>query len=478
MKTKLLILPGMLLAVALLATCTEQPAMAPDNDVEAVTPTLSSVVACDLVKQMEAEVRDYFKNGSNSVRQATSTSMRLLGSACGALDETGIETQSVFLLKEIEKAVKAGYGGAASLGASLARNLIACNTVEGCSINADDISMTDPFALPSLADLQKALGDPTGTFAVRATDERIAAVARAKIPFTHESDEGIPESNYALFGAQLGPNTTWVIANQNPATQPFVVIYGFKTESVNVIADVGENVVGNDDHLGYTFNRWPDMGQFKADRLVNVGVCFAEPIGFPHIVNTPDPKGRMQREGVALFWFTPTFADFCRPTPPNYASILGPVKTFALSLMPRSWAAMFMTDIRTPVIGGGSIDWSEFAPAGLNTQGTLEMTTKPDDRSVFQVNAEVINFTVEARSGGGTPMEVPVEIYVAGNSGEPADAIIGPEPLIRFTSEADGIVHFNDMFLGKPGGYTICVRANVPGFTFTEACTGLIYAKQ
>jgi hypothetical protein len=140
---------------------------------------------------------------------------------------------------------------------------------------------------------------------------------------------------------------------------------------------------------------------------------------------------------------------------------------------------MFMTDIRTPVIGGGSIDWSDFAPVGADTAGSLVITQGP--KATYTVE-EPLMIRVLAQSGDLTPMErVPVELYVAGNSGTPAGAFVTDlDPSANdgtwgFTSEADGTILFDMAGLGKPGGYTLCARVRTPpgfaGFTFTEACT-------
>jgi hypothetical protein len=452
MKTKLLILPGMLLAVALLATCTEQPAMAPDNDVEAVTPTLSSAIACDLVSQMTSDVRDYFQMPE---RRDAAAEMRLLGDACSAGTQTLMTSLSIGLLVRIETAAQTNRGLSPVIGARLAQALLACTTDAGCSASA-----VAQYSLPSLSDLEDALSH-AGLFAVRAGTNGTPAIARAKVPFD--------VTNGGLFGTQLTAGS-WTQANGGGA---LVLLYGFP-----ITPSVSEASVGN---LGYSFNRWPDPGPFIADGLVIVGVCFTNDVDVPHPATAESSRGRIQRDGAGgtlLSFHAPTFSSECR-TPPANASLFGPARNFALSLLPRAWSAMFMTDIRTPVIGGGSIDWSDFAPVGADTAGSLVITQGP--KATYTVE-EPLMIRVLAQSGDLTPMErVPVELYVAGNSGTPAGAFVTDlDPSANdgtwgFTSEADGTILFDMAGLGKPGGYTLCARVRTPpgfaGFTFTEACT-------
>ena len=456
MKTKLLKLPGMLLAVALLATCTEQPTMAPNNDVEAVTPTLSSAIACDLISQMTSDVRDYFQMPE---RRDASAEMRSLGDACSAGTPALMTSLSIGLLTRIETAAQTNRGLSAEIGARLAQALLACTTDAGCSASA-----VAPYSLPSLNDLELALSDAAGLFAVRAGTNGSPAIARDKVPFDDETNGG-------LFGTQLTEGD-WTTANGGGA---LVLLYGFPITP----SFVSETTVGN---LGYSFNRWPDPGDFIADGLVIVGVCFTTDIDVPHPSTVESARGRMQREGTLLAFHAPTFSPSeCRdPDPPLNASLFGPARDIALSLLPRAWSAMFISDIRTPVIGGGSIDWSDFAPVGADTAGSLVITQGP--KATYTVN-EPLMIEVRAQSGGATPMErVPVELYVAGNSGMPAGAEVTDlddsddgDGTWGYTSEVDGTILFDMAGLGKPGGYTVCARVKsdigFTGFTFTEACT-------
>lgn len=464
MKTTLLQLPGLLLVVGLLATCTEQPTMAPDNDVEAVTPTLSSVVACDLVSQMTSDVRDYFQMPE---RRDASAEMRLLGDACAAGTATLMTSLSIGLLQRMETAAQTNRGLSAVSGARLAQALLACTTATevesppaadvGCSASA--VAM---YSLPSLSDLELALSQAAGLFAVRVGTNGSPAIARAKVPFDL--------TNGGLFGTQLTTGS-WTAANGGGS---LVLIYGFP-----ITPSVRETTVGN---LGYSFNRWPDPGLFIADGLVIVGVCFTNDVDVPHPATVESARGRMQRddaEGTLLSFHAPTFSQSECRTPPLNASLFGPARNFALSLLPRAWSAMFMSDRKTPVIGGGSIDWSDFAPVGADTAGSLEIIEPP--KTTYSVN-EPLMIRVLAQSGGETPMErVPVEIYVAGNSGKPAGAIVtdldgsANDGTWGYTSEVDGTILFDMAGLGKPGGYTVCARVKssvgFAGFTFTEDCT-------
>jgi hypothetical protein len=381
--------------------------------------------------------------------------MRLLGDACSAGTQTLMTSLSIGLLVRIETAAQTNRGLSAVIGARLAQALLACTTDAGCSASA-----VAPYSLPLLSDLQLALSHAAGLFAVRAGTNGNPAIARAKVPFD--------VTNGGLFGTQLTEGS-WTTVNGGGA---LVLLYGFPITP----SFVSETTVGN---LGYSFNRWPDPGPFIADGLVIVGVCFTTDIDVPHPSTVESARGRMQREGTLLAFHAPTFSPSECRNPPLNASLFGPARDIALSLLPRAWSSMFMSDIRTPVIGGGSIDWSDFAPVGADTAGRLVITQGP--KATYTVN-EPLMIRVLAQSGGATPMErVPVELYVAGNSGTPAGAVVtdldpsANDGTSGYTSEADGTFLFDMAGLGKPGGYTLCARVRTPpgfaGFTFTEACT-------
>jgi hypothetical protein len=77
-----------------------------------------------------------------------------------------------------------------------------------------------------------------------------------------------------------------------------------------------------------------------------------------------------------------------------------------------------------------------------------------------------------------------VTLYVLNNQGVPAGAVLSGD-FESYTLERngmEGIAVFPDdgppPSLGKAGGYRICARGSLGGFTFTDACSGLINAKK
>lgn len=471
MSKNLLQMMGLSLIVAVVATCTDQTPTAAPNDAESITPALGSALACDLTisTQIPADVRNFFSSAPNTTRNAARDKASQLSSACGAGEENLTRQYALDLLDLMEAFVKPPTTvstSLATLGGVLARKLLACTTSLGCTTVA-----YDQDAVPEAASLALALG-PRGFFAVRRKalneqDEAASApvVARAEIPMTN--------GNAALFGTELESGWTWTRANYK-VDGHFVFLYGFPI-GVDALP-IKEATV---DNLAYSFNRWPgsdtDNGKFADDRVVHVFVCFNKEIDVPHLTGVEHSHGRMQRKGALLSDHEPAYC----PKPSSLqASVASPMKLLAMSLLPKTWSAMFFGDVRTPVIGGSAWDFSPFAPVGANTAGKLVMETNFVDRQVFAIGDPKLNFKITATSGSNTPMEIEVELYIAGNSGAPGGAEIGGGDLIRWTDEENGTVEFNSMSLGKAGGYTICARAvNVTGFTFNTPCTGLIYAR-
>lgn len=472
MSKNLLQMMGLSLIVAVVATCTDQtPTAAPNDDAERLVPTLGSALACDLTSstQIPADVRNYFSSSSNTVRNAARDKASQLGSACGAGNEALTRLYALQLIGMVETLVEAPPATVPSvvLGGTLVRKLLTCTTSLGCTTGA-----YVPADVPLAADLAKAL-DAQGLFTVR--QDGTPALARGTIPFFG--------TNAAKFGTELSAGWTWPQANGGGT---FVLLYGYPTAP----SFVGEAKVAT---LGYSFNRWPDSltpdGKFKDDGIVHVGVCFKDEIDVPHLDGVEHSHGRMQREGTLLSYHTPGFcgqAGFSLQ-----ASLAAPARALAMSLLPTSWAAMFFGDVRTPVIGGSAWDFSDFAPVGANTAGRLVIEAAPAAGSFINVG-DALNIRVLALSGGGTPMErVPVEIYVAGNQGTPAGAVVMPDPLDEDPDDGDGTWGYTvedggtvtlTGSLGKPGGYTICARLKpteeFPGFTFAEACTLQFQVKQ
>jgi hypothetical protein len=73
-----------------------------------------------------------------------------------------------------------------------------------------------------------------------------------------------------------------------------------------------------------------------------------------------------------------------------------------------------------------------------------------------------------------------VELYFIGNNGLPAGADLTGD-LSSYTVELTGslgVATFPDQgatgpTLGKAGGYNVCARASIPGFTFADLCAAV-----
>jgi hypothetical protein len=103
------------------------------------------------------------------------------------------------------------------------------------------------------------------------------------------------------------------------------------------------------------------------------------------------------------------------------------------------------------------------------------MLTGPPD--VAAPGASLGPIRIRARSGGGTPVErVLVTLYVLNNSGLPAGAVLLGD-VTGYTTEDDGTVVIDGTSINKTGGYTICARGELEGFTFEEACSPMFHIR-
>ncbi|HEX6308064.1 MAG TPA: hypothetical protein VFZ69_07745 [Longimicrobiales bacterium] len=440
MKHAVLRKTGPLVAVLLAIGCTD-PVSTPDAPgATRVDVTLGAVLACDLTSSMTADVRDYF---TQPERRTAQDVMRLLSSACSAGDATLTTQYAVQLLTMIETALEAGRGGSATVGSRLVNALLACTTAEGCS--------SAGLPVPAL-NLVGAMSTG-GLFSLHTGASGVPAIARDAIPFTDFSGN----ANSALFGTELTAGNSWTAVNGGTH---LVLIYG------SPVAGAGQQGFAS---LRYDLERWPDTGNFIADGLVHVGVCFAQEVVLPHDpVTGKSDQARMRRESTLLSNYSPTF---CPPVVQN-ASVLASLTAFAKTVL-RSTGFMILGDTRTPIVGGSPIGWSQFGPEAANVEGRLVMETEP--AAVTNVGESFGPITIQALSGDGTPMErVLVTLYIFNNSGTPAGAVL-TGTVSGYTSEIDGRVVIDGNSIDKAGGYTICARGELTGFTFEEDCSSGVF---
>ena len=72
---------------------------------------------------------------------------------------------------------------------------------------------------------------------------------------------------------------------------------------------------------------------------------------------------------------------------------------------------------------------------------------------------------------------VRVNVYIKKNRGIPAGAVLIGNTS-GYTNEIDGTVTIDDLTIRKPGGYTICVRGELNGFTFQEVCSAKFHIRK
>lgn len=420
----------------LAVACSDSSQTGPAND--DLMAAVNVPGSCDLLQDLARNTRGWFPQPE---QRDASDLVRQIRDACSAGVQTTVTAVSWQVLGMIETLLETGYSGDASVGSSLANELLACTS-----------SLCLTSALPGI-DFTGAFGG-TGLFAVR-SGGMLPAIARAAVPFT---DPG-GNANTALWGVAVDQG--WdVVTSANP-----VLVYGMPTTSGPVYQEL--NLGG----LRYELNVFPDAGEFL-DGALHVGLCFESTVELP-IVAGADSEGRVQRNGVVLENWNPTF---CPASGANLstASLFAPVASVARALVPARFRALFMRG-GVPVIGGTPLDFSIFAPVAANTAGTLEFVTPPP--AVVVAGQPIGVIEVRARSGNGTPMErVKVTLSIKTNFGVPAGAEISGD-LESYTGERageEGIATFPDdgtsVIVGKAGGYRVCADGELSGFTFTQVC--------
>jgi len=397
---------------------------------------------CPLTVTMKEDVNSWFQDPE---RASANKVMASLSAACGTGDPR-VTQHAIDLLRGIEYMLDAGRGGDPVTGSRLANALLACITATNCA--ASDV--------PGL-DFVGALSNG-GLFAVRFGDSAAPAIARAVLPFIDFANQ----PNSARFGVELDQEWSWTAANGG---SQIVLLYGKPLVSGGL--NLQETGIGG---LQYEFNRWPKTGPFASDNIVHVGVCFASEIELPDDAATGlSTQPRIQREGTLLTQRNPTFCAGQTQT----ASVFAPVANLTKSLL-RS--AGFTFGVKTPAIGGSALDFSRFAPVAANPNGASQLLVQPP--AVVAPNASLGPITVRAASGGGTAIErVHVTVYILNNRGEPAGAVLVGNPS-AFTNESTGTAVIDGLSIKKTGGYTLCARAELDGFSFQIACSQLFHVRK
>lgn len=404
--------------------------------------------ACDLTRAMTADVASWYPQPEHHTAKKT---MRALSDACAAGKAELVTKYAIELLRSMEAVVDGARGGDALIGSRLANALLACTTSAGCTA----------AGLPGL-DLTGAMTLSNGLFRLYTGAMGAPAVARGTVPFVDFSGR----QNKGLFGVELNDDWSWTAANGG---SPLVLVYG-----APVVSDPLMLLEPGFGGLQYDVKRWPAAGPFVSDDIVHVAACFAFDVALPHDHDTGESsQPRLQREGTLLSTYSPTF---CPPRDvPQQASLLGTLTALSRSVLPARLVAMF-SDVRTPVIGGSALDFSRFAPVAASTSGRLEMSHEPV--SVAKSGQSIGPVVIRAVSGGGTPMErVAVRLYVERNRGVPAGAVLIGETS-GYTRESDGTVTLDGLTIPKPGGYIICARGELDGFSFAETCSSRFHVRK
>lgn len=429
-------------------------------------PVAAAQGSCADLKALKQDARSYF---SNPEQQEASDLLRTLEDACALGNHSAVESAAWAVLGVMEGALEDGVAGAPAIGAAVVagRNASAAGLMD-CI--ADDAGSCSPSAdATSKDDVEAALGE-YGTFTVRNGSSDYAR-ARAALPW--DTDE------LAWWGLEVDPyghGVTWSEAIWDDATS-LALLYGAPGDGGS---GTSETPVSDIDDIDYDYHVFPHPDGGFAGK-VYVGVCFSP---LPTGADEPGMEPRIQRhpEGgseLILETYEPTFCPDVFPDlyASRPSSLKGVFAAAARFFLPEPLYAAVSHAVRS--IGSSPSDFSNFLPVLAGTAGSLELLEGPP--ATVQPD-QTISLVVQALSANGTPMElVPVEVYVAGNSGSPANAIFYPDSedtyyTLEVTDAGDyGAVEITGS-IPKTGGYTLCAKVptnGYPGFTFQEACTQL-----
>jgi hypothetical protein len=393
---------------------------------------------CSLLRDITSDARSYFPQPE---RRTAQDIVQAMGTDCKNGLQAGLTARAWQLLGMVEAVLEGGRGGDLATGSSLVNGLLGC-TGSLCE-----------FPPSPFIDFSGALASG-GLFAVR-SQSTDPAVSRDPVQFTDLRGTLIS----AFWGVEV--DQPWA---QVTFADP-VLVYGRPLTSNGV--PLSDAAIGN---IQYELNVYPDAGEFL-DGALHVGACFSPEAVFDDGTNPLEP--RMQREQVLLEEHVPGFCSSVF-TPVQSASLFGSLFALAKDVAQPLLSLFVMADRSAPAVGGTPLDFSRFAPVAANTNARLEFVSQPNPTPTE--SQPIGTFQVRARSGAGTPMEkVLVTVYIFNNQGVPAGAVLSGD-LSAYTEERDGvqgIATFDNVIVGKPGGYTVCATGSLAGFTFAEACSNL-----
>ena len=425
-----------------------------DTEDTVLEPSLAPVSAqCD-ARSVARSARDYFVRPEQQIASAAISDME---AACTDGDAGVVWAMGWTVLESMEAAADAGRAGEPGVGAALA------NGITSYLCAADAVRCGNPPAA-----VEAAVFESGGIFAVRSTGTT-PVVANTSVPFVDFDNV----SNQALWGLETTA-ASWAAAT---GASP-ILFYG--SHEVGSPIDPDELSFGD---LQFELNSFPDVDGFGSSN-VHVGVCYETEIGLPHIGG--DPTGptlaeQLQREGTLLEshavgcagWWNTVAASSLRETLGDAVAFLG------RAFLPQPLAASLMNDRRAPSTGGTPIDFSRFAPVAADPLGRLQFVEAPTDG---YSDGALNTIVVEALSGAGTQVElVSVSLHLTGNNGIPAGAsfcdpeVDGPCPsptalTIESLNGYNTVAVFDNAQIWKPGGYTLCARGTLGGYTFEETC--------
>jgi hypothetical protein len=449
------------------------------NSIVDVEP-LQSHVACDLSSVMDA-ARRYL--GSPYMQQVTDKLRALQTGGCTN------EQLAWEILGIVETAFNLRVGGSGADGKALVDGVLHC---------CIESHLPDTYDFEEFELSANVLANG-GLFGVRGVlgdlfSNTNPVLSRDPVPIAFSSEGGPSIDRPAIVAIRPRPPATWqgVAFGENVAgtfTDDVMLLTGFPL----VVVPTG---------AAYELDEAPDLG-FDPGSQVDVIVCFTDITGADDMSGPDDPhveggeggfQARVQRNGIILLQPVADVNQFCEqyvwgPRRPPAPSVLSSLINLASRLvLPEPLAAVAWTDRTTPGSGGGGSFLSHFSLSNSDVDGTFVFLEEPS--GVITKNAP-FTVRVEAKSGGGAPIETNVVLALMNNNGLPGfiqgtftnceGVVTTSPPAVGCTSENEsgggGVATFSDISISKTGAYILCATATSPGFNFPQICTAKFNVK-
>ena len=410
----------LVLSIAAAAACTSDRAPSGiEQSPEGLQSLVGTVASCD-VNTLQSYAKDYFGSGNNPA----SSDIKDLASACRNNNQAAANA-AVFAVLDDVGAAAAARVAAATVGGSLVNGVIAF--------------LPASYGNDTPANYAAALG-ARGMFRIRsglATTGQRGGAPDWRIKATWAT--GTLVYGYPISDDQGG--TTVSAPNGK---------FEIKALPAGQITPSNKALIAYCDPTGSFTNNWIQHKKADANDLTFAFLAEAQTereavCGEPNVAVAPS-RAAMLLAAVDRAW-----------------SFVGPTELFA------------QDRVKTGGVGGFGSDLSPHFVANLG-QTVSEYLTQPTGGAVTSgvvSGAGYVTVKVKSQNGSVGIPNAWVELTVANNSGTPAGAIVSngtanppgcPAATACAYTGQDGVAHFPQLHVNKPGGYKLTSRATFDGY--------------